>query len=77
MRPALLAELIAGSRARRGAILVTDVASGAQRLVWEAEIAGDPLAPQLAAQMRLGTSALIATPEGARLFLRGKGPNCG
>jgi xanthine dehydrogenase accessory factor len=74
MRPALLAELIAGSRARRAAILVTDVASGAQRLVWEAEIAGDPLAPQLEAHLRLGTSALIATPEGARLFLRVQRP---
>ena len=74
MRADLLAELIAESRARRASILVTDVATGAQRLVREGEIAGDPLASQLEAHLRLGKSALLETPGNATVFLHVRVP---
>ena len=74
MRADLLAELIAESGARHASVFVTDVATGAQRLVCESEIADDPLAPQLEAQLRLGKSALIETPDKAVVFLRVRVP---
>ncbi|QAY97056.1 XdhC/CoxF family protein [Methylovirgula ligni] len=74
MRADLLAELIAESEARRASILVTDVATGAQKLVREGEIAGDPLASQLEAHLRLGKSALIETPDKTSVFLHVRVP---
>ena len=52
--------------ARRAAIVVTDVASGAQRLVRAADSGGDALAAELQARLRSGKSGMI---EGSRLFL--------
>ncbi|MDU1809046.1 MAG: XdhC family protein, partial [Bradyrhizobium sp.] len=43
MQLSTLAELNAERAARRPAILVTDIASGEQRLVKAADIAADPL----------------------------------
>ena len=65
---ALLAALNAERAARRACILVTDTASGAQRLVRAEEIAGDPLSAPLEAQLRSGKSGAIEA-DGAKLFL--------
>jgi xanthine dehydrogenase accessory factor len=54
--------------ARRAAIVVTDVASGTQRLVKAADIAKDPLRAVLAEHMRTGKSGMEETAEG-RVFL--------
>ncbi len=59
MRLSLLSALNAERAARRAAVLVTDIASGEQRLVREAEIAGDPLAQELEEKLRQGKSGLI------------------
>jgi xanthine dehydrogenase accessory factor len=74
MRADLIAEIIMESEARRATIVVTDVATGAQRLVREGEIAGDPLASQIEAHLRSGKSALIETPDGASVFLHVRVP---
>ncbi len=57
MRASLLAELNAERESRHASILVTDIATGAQRLVHDTEVDRDPLAPQLREQIRLGKSA--------------------
>ncbi len=54
--------------ARRAAIVVTDVASGAQRLVKAADVANDPLKDALNKRLRMGKSGMEETPEG-RLFM--------
>src|SRR5512138_1522876 len=54
--------------ARRAAVIVTDVASGAQRFVRQGDIAADPLREKLEAQVRAGKSAMVETPAG-RFFL--------
>ncbi|MBI5111394.1 MAG: XdhC family protein [Rhodovulum sp.] len=54
--------------ARRGAVLVTDIASGAQRLVHAADAAADPLADLVAQHLRTGKSGMAETPAG-RVFL--------
>ena len=64
----LLASLNAERAARRAAVLVTDIASGEQQLLRDAEVAAHPLANLLAERLRQGKSGLVA--EGAReLFL--------
>ena len=68
MNLALLADLNAERAQRRAAILVTDTASGHQRLVLEAEAASDPLAELLARHFRSGKSAMVETPEGDRFL---------
>jgi xanthine dehydrogenase accessory factor len=68
MRLDLLAKLNAERAKRRAAIVVTDVASGAQRLVREAEIASDALERELTAQLRSGKSGVVEA-KGAQLFL--------
>ncbi|GJE53171.1 hypothetical protein GOFOIKOB_6247 [Methylobacterium tardum] len=68
MRTDLLAELNAERAARRAAILVTDIADGAQRLVREAEIAADPLGTVLAKHLASGKSGLVEA-DGRTLFL--------
>jgi xanthine dehydrogenase accessory factor len=73
MRADILVALEAESRSRHGSVLVTDLESGAQRLVRDDAIGDDPLAPQLAAQLRLGKSALIEAPDG-NIFLRVRVP---
>ena len=61
---AILTALNAERAARRAALLITDVASGRQRLVREAEIAGDPLAGLLGQRLRSGKSGMAETPDG-------------
>jgi xanthine dehydrogenase accessory factor len=65
---ALLSALNSERAARRAAIVVTDVASGAQRLVKRADIAGDPLRDLLEKHLRTGKSGMAETPQG-RVFL--------
>jgi xanthine dehydrogenase accessory factor len=64
----LLSALNAERAARRAAILVTDIASGAARLVREADVAADPLADELAERFRTGKSGAIEL-DGRSLFL--------
>jgi len=55
----LLSRLNAEREARRAAILVTELASGAQRLVRESEAGDDPLAAELAEALRSGRSGTV------------------
>jgi xanthine dehydrogenase accessory factor len=64
----LLSILNAERAARRPVIVVTDMASGAERLVKGAEANGDPLADILEARLRMGKSGMVDTPAG-RVFL--------
>ncbi|CCD98854.1 XdhC family protein [Bradyrhizobium sp. STM 3809] len=68
MQLSTLAELNAERAARRPAVLVTDVASGEQRLVKAAAIARDPLSDELAKHLRMGKSGMVEV-NGKRLFL--------
>jgi xanthine dehydrogenase accessory factor len=63
-----LAELNAERAARRPVIVVTDVASGEQRMVKAADFSDDPLQAELAKQLRIGKSGMIET-AGKKLFL--------
>jgi xanthine dehydrogenase accessory factor len=65
---AILVALNAERAARRAAIVVTDVASGTQRLVKAADVAGDPLQDLLEKHLRTGKSGMAETPQG-RVFL--------
>lgn len=69
MRLDLLAALNTERAARRAAVLVTDVATGDQRLVKADAVAADPLAPQLAEALRAGKSGMIAADGTPRIFL--------
>jgi xanthine dehydrogenase accessory factor len=64
----LLSALNAERDARRAAVLVTDVATGDQRLVREAETDADPLRDLLRERLRLGKSGLVEA-EDRQLFL--------
>ncbi len=64
----ILAALNAERAARRAAIVVTNVASGKQRLVKAAEIGKDPLKTELAERLRRGKSGMVESAEG-RVFL--------
>jgi xanthine dehydrogenase accessory factor len=64
----LLAALNAERAARRAAIVVTDTASGAERLVKAADVARDPLKELLEKHLRMGKSGMAETPQG-RVFL--------
>jgi xanthine dehydrogenase accessory factor len=64
----LLAALNAERAARRAAILVTDMASGQERLVKAADIGRDPLKQVLEKHLRMGKSGMAETPQG-RIFL--------
>ena len=68
MKLATLSELNAERAARRPVIVVTDVASGEQRMVKVAEFARDPLQTELAKQLRTGKSGMIEA-DGKKLFL--------
>ena len=73
MRPSMKLDLLATASmpsAPRAApaIVVTDVASGKQRLVKAADIAKDPLAAVLSEHLRSGKSGMEETAEG-RVFL--------
>jgi len=65
---AILSALNSERAARRAAIVVTDVESGAQRLVKRADVAGDPLKDLLEKHLRAGKSGMAETPQG-RVFL--------
>ena len=68
MKLATLNTLNAERAARRPVIVVTDVADGEQRLVKAADFAADPLATELAKQLRMGKSGMIEA-GGKKLFL--------
>ncbi|MGA8614632.1 MAG: XdhC family protein [Xanthobacteraceae bacterium] len=68
MRLDILSALNAERAARRAAIVVTDVASGDQRLVKAVDIAKDPVRAALAEALRTGKSGMAETPAG-RVFL--------
>src|SRR5580704_19317330 len=65
---ATLKELNAERAARRPAIVVTDTASGEQRLVKAKDFAADPLHAELAAALRMGKSGGVEV-SGKKLFL--------
>jgi xanthine dehydrogenase accessory factor len=64
MRFDILKVLNAERAARRAVFVVTDDASGDQRLVKAADIAGDPLRAVLEAHLRSGKSGMEETPQG-------------
>jgi xanthine dehydrogenase accessory factor len=68
MRLDILHSLNAERAARRAAIVVTDIATGAQRFVAAADVAGDPLREVLEAHLRSGKSGMEETAQG-RVFL--------
>ncbi|HEV3183731.1 MAG TPA: XdhC family protein [Xanthobacteraceae bacterium] len=68
MRLDILAALNAERAARRGAIVVTNAQTGAQRLVKAADVPRDPLRTTLEARLRSGKSGAADTDEG-RVFL--------
>lgn len=73
MRLSLLSQLNAERAARRAAVLVTDTASGEQRLVREPEVEGDVLADELRERLRQGRSGLIER-DGRQFFLTVQAP---
>ncbi len=68
MRLDLLAQMNAERAARRACVLVSNLATGEQRLVLAGDVAQDPLADVLEVQMRQGRSATVGEGESA-LFL--------
>jgi xanthine dehydrogenase accessory factor len=68
MHLSLLSALNAERAARRAAILVTDMATGEQRLVREADVSRDPLAPLLEGRLHSGKSGTVEA-DGRQLFL--------
>jgi len=68
MRLSLLSDLNTERAARRAAVLVTDIASGEQRLVREEEIEHDPMARDLQERLRQGKSGLVEW-NGRQFFL--------
>ena len=73
MKLDILKSLNEERRARRAAVLVTDLSSGAQRLVKAAEIAADPMAEAIDKQLRMGKSASVEI-EGKTYFLTVQAP---
>src|SRR5258705_13983404 len=68
MNPDLLKTPNAERAARRAVIVITDVASGAQRLVKGVDVAADPLKDLLEKHVRSGKSGVEETPQG-KVFL--------
>jgi xanthine dehydrogenase accessory factor len=71
---ALLAELNVERAARRACLVVTDLASGDQRLIHAADLTrlpltADPLAGLFAEALRTGKSGIVTGPQGEELFL--------
>jgi xanthine dehydrogenase accessory factor len=64
----VLHALNAERAARRAAVLVTDVASGAQRLVKAGDVAKDPLKDALEKRLRMAKGGMEEAPQG-RFFL--------
>ncbi len=74
MELSTLAALNEERQARRAAVLVSDLATGAQRLVKQDAIAGDPLAEWLERQLRSGKSGMVDA-EGTSYFLTVQAPH--
>lgn len=70
---AVLSALNAERAARRACVLVTELGSGAQRLVKEADLATDPLAELLEKQLRSGKSGTVEA-DGKACFLTVQAP---
>ncbi len=68
-RSELLAALNAERAARRAALLITDLATGAQRLVRAADIARDPIGETLEQQLQLGKSGVVEAGGGTMFIL--------
>ena len=68
MKLSILSNLNTERAARRATIVVTDVASGEQRLVKRSDVPGDPLKDVLEKHLRSGKSGMEETPQG-RIFL--------
>ena len=68
MKLDVLHALNAERAARRAAVVVTEVASGAQRLVKAVDVARDPLKDALEKRLRSGKSGMEETPQG-KFFL--------
>jgi xanthine dehydrogenase accessory factor len=68
MKLDILSALNTERNARRAAVVITDVASGEQRLVKAADAAKDPLKDLLEKHLRSGRSGMEETPQG-RVFL--------
>ena len=68
MKLDILKALNAERAARRAAVVVTDIASGAQRLVKATDIGRDPLADVIEKHIRSGKSGMEETPQG-KFFL--------
>src|SRR5258708_6580755 len=68
MKLDVLRALNAERAARRAAVVVTDMASGEQRLVKAAEVARDPLKDLIEKHIRRGKSGMAETPAG-KVFL--------
>src|SRR2546430_6104804 len=68
MKLDILRALNAERAARRAAVVVTDMASGDQRLVKPADVARDPLKDVIEKHIRRGKSGMAETPA-ARAFL--------
>jgi len=68
MKLDILTALNAERAARRAAVVVTDVASGEQRLVKAVDVAADPLRELLEKHLRSGKSGMEEAPQG-RVFL--------
>jgi xanthine dehydrogenase accessory factor len=64
----ILSALNAERAARRAVVLVTDLASGSERLVKAADVARDPLKDVLEKHLRSGKSGMEETPQG-KVFL--------
>jgi xanthine dehydrogenase accessory factor len=64
----ILKSLNAERAARRAAVVVTDVASGAQRFVKATDVAGDSLRELLESHLRSGKSGMEEMPQG-KVFL--------
>nr|WP_047574644.1 XdhC family protein [Methylobacterium sp. ZNC0032] len=74
MELSTLAALNEERQARRAAVLISDLATGAQRLVKQSAIAGDPLAELLERQLRSGKSGMVEA-DGASYFLTVQAPH--
>ncbi|MFC5392782.1 XdhC family protein [Bosea vestrisii] len=70
----LLSTLNSERAARRATVLVTDLGSGEQRLVKEADLAGDALAEALDKQLRSGKSGNVEV-DGKTYFLTVQAPS--
>ena len=68
MKQNTLTELNAERTARRAVIVITDVASGDQRLVKAAEMGSDTLHAELDKHLRMGKSGMVEV-DGKKLFL--------